>query len=217
MKKLSTIFSGNPYFFIGYLLFLVTGILMVLFTSKTISFIFLNPYHSKPLDLFFIVYTNVGDGLFSIGIFLLLLWWRRPRPGWEIVSAFLLSGIMVQLLKNFFPMPRPKTLLGDAHYAYFINGLTHVGNASFPSGHTATAFGTAALLSIFTKNKNYSLLYLFAAMLVAYSRIYLGQHFLQDVLGGALIGVPVALIVYLVFDNNPSLLEKVRLKKAKKQ
>ena len=113
-------------------------------------------------------------------------------------------------------MPRPMTLIGEAHYAYFIDGFTHVGNASFPSGHTATAFGTALLLSVFTKNKKYSLLYLFAALLVAYSRIYLGQHFLQDVLAGALIGVPVALIVYFVFDNNKSWIEKLKLNKSSK-
>ena len=213
MKKISAIFSDNIYFFTGYCLFMLISILFLSFNSKVNGFVLLNPYHSKPLDLFFMIYTNVGDGLFSIGIFLLLLWLRRPLPGWEIVFAFLLSGLVVQVVKNFFPMPRPKTLIGDAHYAYFIDGFTHVGTASFPSGHTATAFGTAALLSVFTKNKNYSLLYLSAALLVAYSRIYLGQHFLQDVLAGALIGVPVALIVYFVFDNNKSWIEKLKFKK----
>lgn len=216
MKKISAIFSENIYFFSGYLLFLLISILFLSFTSKTDGFIYLNPFHSKPLDLIFMIYTNVGDGLFSIGIFLLLLWLRRPLPGWEIVFAFLLSGLVVQVVKNIFPMPRPKTLLGDAHYAYFIDGITHVGNASFPSGHTATAFGTALILSLFAKNKKYSLLYLFAAFLVAYSRIYLGQHFLQDVLGGALIGVPVALIVYLVFDDNPSWAERLKFRKTGK-
>ena len=216
MKKISAIFSENIYFFSGYLFFLLICILYLSFNSKIDGFIHLNPYHSKPLDWFFMVYTNAGDGLFSIGIFLLLLWLRRSLPGWEIVFAFLLSGLVVQIVKNLFPMPRPKTLLGDAHYAYFIEGFTHVGNASFPSGHTATVFGTAALLSIFTKNKKYSLLYLFAALLVAYSRIYLGQHFLQDVLGGALIGVPVALVIYLFFDNNPSWAGKLKFRKADK-
>jgi membrane-associated phospholipid phosphatase len=159
------------------------------------------------------IYTNVGDGLYSIGLFLLLLWFRKPLPGWEIVFVFLLSGLMVQLFKNIFPMPRPQTLLENTNYQYFIHGVTNVGNASFPSGHTATAFGTVTILSIFTKNKMISLLYLLAAILVGYSRIYLGQHFLQDVLAGALIGVPVALIVYFVVANHPSWIEKLELKK----
>src|SRR5450432_3141688 len=126
MKKISAIFSENLYFFIGYFLLLLISILFLSFTSKTDGFIFLNSYHSKPLDLFFMIYTNVGDGLFSIGIFLLLLWLRRPLPAWEIVFAFLLSGLIVQVLKNIFPMPRPKTLLENTNYAYFIDGFTHV-------------------------------------------------------------------------------------------
>ena len=160
-------------------------------------------------------YTNVGDGLFSLAIFLLLLFLRKPLPAWEIVFAFLLAGLMVQILKNIFPMPRPKTLLETTGYAHFIDGVTLVGNASFPSGHTASAFATATILSIFTKNKKISLLYLLAALLVAYSRIYLAQHFLQDVLGGSLIGISAALIVYFSFDNHPLWIEKLNFKKPK--
>jgi membrane-associated phospholipid phosphatase len=181
--------------------------------SKVDGFILLNSYHSHPLDLFFMIYTNVGDGLYSIGLFLLLLWFRKPLPGWEIVFVFLLSGLMVQVLKNIFPMPRPQTLLENTSYPYFIHGFTHVGNASFPSGHTATAFGTVTILSIFAKNKKISLLYLLAAILVGYSRVYLAQHFLQDVLAGAVIGVPVALAVYFIIDNHPAWIEKLELRK----
>ncbi|MBS1946493.1 MAG: phosphatase PAP2 family protein [Bacteroidetes bacterium] len=161
------------------------------------------------------IYTNFGDGLFAIGVFLALLFLRRPLPGWEIVFAFLLAGLMVQVLKNIFPMPRPKTMLGNTSYPYFFDGFTHVGNASFPSGHTTTAFAMATLLSVFSNNKKTSLLYLFAALLVAYSRIYLGQHFLQDVLAGSIIGSACALIVYFVFDNNPGWIEKLKFIKKK--
>ena len=213
MQKIRNIISLNRHFFIGYFLFLIASIVFLALHSKVDGFILLNSYHSQPLDLFFMIYTNVGDGLYSIGLFLLLLWFRKPLPGWEIVFAFLLAGLMVQVLKNIFPMPRPQTLLEHTSYPYFIHGFTHVGNASFPSGHTATAFGTVTILSIFAKNKNISLLYLLAAILVGYSRIYLGEHFLQDVLTGALIGVPVALIVYFAIDAHPSWKEKLELKK----
>src|SRR5579871_4264124 len=201
MKKIINVISLNRSFFIGYLLFLVASIIFLALHSKIDGFILLNSYHSQPLDLFFMIYTNIGDGLYSIGLFLLLLWFRKPLPGWEIVFTFLLAGLMVQVLKYIFPMPRPQTLLGNTSYPYFIHGLTHVGNASFPSGHTATAFGTVTIL------------YLLAAILVGYSRIYLGQHFLMDVLAGALIGVPVALIVYFVIDSRPSWIEKLEMRK----
>jgi membrane-associated phospholipid phosphatase len=213
MKKLSNIISLNRIFFMGYSLFLIASIAFLTRYPKIDGFILLNSYHSQPLDLFFMIYTNIGDGLYSIGLFLLLVWFRKPLSGWEIVITFILAGLMVQVLKYVFPMPRPQTLLENTGYPYFIHGFTHVGTASFPSGHTATAFGTVTILSIFTKNKKISLLYLLAAILVGYSRIYLGQHFLQDVLGGALVGVPVALMVYFVIDNHPSWIEKLEFKK----
>jgi membrane-associated phospholipid phosphatase len=203
MKKIRAIFTGNSYFFIGYFLFLSVSIVFLLSTYKTNGFIYLNPWHTKSLDIFFMIYTNVGDGLFSIGVSLLLFFSRRTLAGWESVMTFLLSGLTAQVLKYFFPMPRPRTLLGDVHYSYFIADYTHVGYASLPSGHTATAFGLATILSLFTRNKKLSLLYLAAAVLVGYSRVYLGQHFLQDVLAGAIIGVAAALTVYMIIDNNP--------------
>jgi membrane-associated phospholipid phosphatase len=210
MQKKNNLFSDNWNFFISYFLFLFACMLMFSFTSKAQGFFLLNSWHNKIADWFFIIYTNVGDGLFAIAIFLLLLLLRRPLPGWEIVFTFLLSGLIAQVVKNIFPMPRPKTLLGDSGYTHFIDGVTHVGNASFPSGHSATAFGVALILSLFEKNKKRSLLYFFAAVLVGYSRVYLGQHFVQDVFFGSIIGVVSALIVYITIDNKPSWLKKMK-------
>ena len=214
MQKNRNIFSRNKNFFIAYFLFVVVAVCLLIVTSKSDGFFLLNTYHSKFFDWFFIIYTNAGDGLFSIAIFLLLLKLRRPLPGWEIVFTFLLSGLIAQIVKNIFPMPRPKTLLGDSGYAHFLDGITHVGNASFPSGHSASAFGLALILSIFQKDKRMSMLYFLAAVLVCYSRIYLGQHFLQDVLAGSVIGVISALIVYFTIANKPAWFKKWKEREA---
>jgi membrane-associated phospholipid phosphatase len=61
---------------------------------------------------------------------------------------------------------------------------------SFPSGHTASAFALATLLSFSIKNKPIASIGLLgAACLVGFSRTYLSQHFLVDVCAGSLIGV----------------------------
>jgi len=194
----------NRQFFLGFLVLMTVSILLLVFFSKADSFIMLNAYHVKALDYFFIVYTNVGDGIFSIGLAIILIFYRRILLAIEIVIAFLLSGAIVQLLKYFFPMPRPSVFLANAHYNHFIENVTLTGHASFPSGHSASAFALATLLSLFDKNKNRSYLYLLGAMLVAYSRIYLGQHFLQDVFWGSIDGFISALIVYFVIKKNIS-------------
>ncbi|MEI9933571.1 MAG: phosphatase PAP2 family protein [Ferruginibacter sp.] len=106
-----------------------------------------------------------------------------------IFCAFLSSGILAQIVKHIYNSPRPKFYFGNTEDQYFIKGIDFAFNNSFPSGHTATAFAVATVLVLNLQNKKLQLPLLFAALLVAFSRIYLGQHFLLDVLVGAFIGV----------------------------
>jgi membrane-associated phospholipid phosphatase len=64
---------------------------------------------------------------------------------------------------------------------------------SFPSGHTATAFAGATVLSHLLPRAAPAF-YLLAAA-IAYSRLYVGVHFPLDVVGGAVIGVATALLL----------------------
>ena len=72
---------------------------------------------------------------------------------------------------------------------------------SFPSGHTVTAFSTTVLITYWCKNKLWGFPLLLVAILVGYSRMYLSEHFFEDVTAGSVIGVitTVALISWL--DN----------------
>jgi membrane-associated phospholipid phosphatase len=198
------VFRENGYYFFGLALLVLMVVSLLVFMSKADSFLLLNGYHARFLDSFFTLYTNVGDGLFSIGVAVILLFYRRFLLAIEIIVAFLISGALVQILKYFFPMPRPRLFLAGMRYDHFIDQVTLTGHASFPSGHSASAFALATLLSLFNSNKTRSLFYLLAATLVGYSRIYLAQHFLEDVFAGILTGVFSALVVNLVVDRNIS-------------
>jgi membrane-associated phospholipid phosphatase len=55
------------------------------------------------------------------------------------------------------------------------------------------------MLALFTPNQRTKIAYLFAGVLVGYSRIYLGQHFLNDVLMGSCVGMIVAVAVHWIF------------------
>lgn len=201
MNQIRSIFVQNRNFFICFAVFFLAGFIFLLTEGKAASFIYLNPYHNPNLDNFFIYYTDLGDGLFSVAVIVILLLMRRYFPALEVLSAFLLSALLAQLMKNFFSMPRPREFFSAGQYSYFIQGVTHRGFSSFPSGHSTSVFALATLLALFSNNKKWNVLYLIAAVAVGYSRIYLGQHFLGDVLVGSLIGVSSAILVHWLFSK----------------
>jgi membrane-associated phospholipid phosphatase len=201
MSALRSIFVANRWFFSFFGFFFAVGLILLCTEGKATSFIYLNPYHRNILDTFFIYLTFLGDGLFAVMVIVLFLLLRRWSPALQLLTAFLLSAGVAQVLKSFFSMPRPKQFFTPGQYSYFITGVTHTGFASFPSGHSTSIFALATLLALFEKNKKANVVYLLVAVGVGYSRIYLGQHFLGDVLMGAFIGVGVAVVVNWLFSK----------------
>jgi undecaprenyl-diphosphatase len=102
------------------------------------------------------------------------------------VAAVYLADAAAGLLKALVDRPRPfvrypepKILVPRPH------------DASFPSGHAATSFAAATILSFAFPKAAPAFLVLAAA--VAYSRVYVGVHYPLDVLGGAALGALVAI------------------------
>ena len=118
-----------------------------------------------------------------------------------VLSSYAVSGIIAQVLKYYVIEARPAVFLKDTSYRYFIDNVTLHNLHAFPSGHSASAFALAAVLSFDAKNKKYSMLFLAGAILVGYSRVYLAQHFLDDVLAGALIGLLSAIFCWIFFQK----------------
>ena len=213
MKSYLDLIKDHLLFFVLFMGAILAASAMAITHKKIGCFIELNKLHNHLLDLFFIVVTYLGDGtaaiIFSV---VTILFWRQYKLGVQLLLAYLVSGIVAQLLKNIFAAPRPKAIISDGVYHYFIAGVTRSGWNSFPSGHTTSIFAIVTILILYFKNTTACFLLLLTAVLVGYSRIYLGQHFLDDVIAGSILGVITSLIIYCNTSNKewPSRLFKIK-------
>ncbi|MBK7375349.1 MAG: phosphatase PAP2 family protein [Ferruginibacter sp.] len=203
----------NKIYFIGLLASLLTAAVFLLANGKAAAFISLNSYHPFLLNIFFINYTFMGDGIFALCLVAVMFFYlKKKNQGFALLYSFLISGLAVQVIKNLISAPRPRLFFEQGQYLFFMDGISLANNSSFPSGHTATAFAIATVFVMMLKNKNWQWLILPAALLAGYSRIYLAQHFLLDVIIGAILGSVSGIIaVYLAFNpaGNRVLLKKI--------
>ena len=86
-----------------------------------------------------------------------------------------------------------------------LQGIVHLvnekcgGQYGFVSSHAANSFGAALLSLLLVRKKWFTLLVLVWAILVGYSRIYLGVHYPGDIIGGAVVGVVTGWMIYLLY------------------
>ncbi len=176
------------------------------YLGKNKSFLLLNNDYGKAADYFFEYFTNLGDGLLWIiwlaGIFIT----KRKKLLHLIVSAFILTTLFTQFFK-YVILPdeaRPSKAIADISQVHFVEGVELHSINSFPSGHTATAFTFVLLIALTVERKGIMFLAIIVAMLVGYSRIYLGQHFPLDVGAGIIIAVcsvSLSVLVHKYFDK----------------
>lgn len=156
------------------------------------AFLAMRPTDDFVADPFFQYFTHVGDGLFAVALVVVLLLLRRFAMAFVTFFGYAVSGLLAQLLKHLFSEWRPAPFFQQRGISiHAVDGVDLLQSAtSFPSGHTATAWALASAWVLMSAwwQRRWALAFVMAG-LVAYSRIYLGQHFLQDVLMGSVLGV----------------------------
>ena len=203
-------------FFTLYFTFLILGAYLLFVYSKSSIHIYFNQFNNPLSDQFFKYLTHAGDGWAIALVGLVFILFKSLRSGLLIWLTGILGGLIAQLMKHlvFGDTPRPAKFFSeinpfDLHY---IDGVSMNYVNSLPSGHTTAAFGLClSIAMIFQKRQVDSAMFILALM-IGISRIYLSQHFLEDVYMGSMIGVLSSIVIYS-WLYSPKYMEKAKLSK----
>ena len=189
----------NPFFML--FIFWNIGMIFIFFNaSKELAFISINHFRSFAGDIFFSVFSFLGNGTILIPLALLFIYRKKYKYLAGLVTSALLNTLLVSWLKHAFDHFRPLACYGE-NVVQTASWITLYQKYSFPSGHTAIAFCIALYMSLaYRKNPYIAMAAFLAACLTGYSRVYLGEHFLEDVWFGSAVGVCSAYISFIAIE-----------------
>lgn len=166
-------------------------------------FLYLNNLGSEGWDWLWIA---LSDKWMAIPFYAVLLFLLFRKFGWKptiismVVIALLITATdqLANLFKHGFERPRPCRQEGVMEYTRFI--AERCGRFGYFSAHAANSTGVAIFLSLIFRKvyRRFYLILITWAILVSYSRIYLGVHYPGDVVTGMLIGVLFGVLFYRI-------------------
>jgi membrane-associated phospholipid phosphatase len=188
-------------FFLLYLIVLCACLVIKLIYTREQIFFAVNGWNSPWADYIEPYMTDLGDGLTAVTLSLVFLLFSY-RKFLLLASSYLLTGFVAQVIKYFADAPRPSLYFKDQWApVHTVKGVEILTYNSFPSGHTTSAFSAAVVLAYLATKKGWGIPALLIAILIGYSRMYLTEHFFEDVIGGSAIGVIVTVLWITWLEN----------------
>jgi membrane-associated phospholipid phosphatase len=198
MNKLKHLYSqSNDFLTIQWVLILITSIFL-LNTEKEDAQLLANGFYSPFFDYFFYVLTHAVEFWSCLIIYILVAIFKSYRYAIIGILTYASSGLVTQLLKRnlFSEYNRPTVNIDNLRLIPEFFEYEQNSSFSFPSGHATAAFTLFLFLTLIVKNKKWGILFGIMAALVAYSRIYLSQHYFIDILLGSFIGTVITLFTF---------------------
>lgn len=208
MKSFS---SFNFWFLIPFLLWVITGGILLANYDQWQLFGFANSNHTPFLDGMMYGLTLAGEGSSVVVFLLLLLLVPGLRNWWYLLTATVccgLSAVVVQILKKIFSVNRPYFYHESQPWIRLHANWPELFHYSFPSGHSTAAFSVFCLFAFMLPRRfrPFGVLLFIVALAIAYSRMYVAAHFFLDIYVGSIIGVLFCSVFFYIMHR----LEPVR-------
>lgn len=139
-------------------------------------------------------FTFLGSEMFFLLVMPALYWSIDPVIGFRAGMLLIISGGLNSALKMFFHTPRPYWIDGS------VKALTSETSFGLPSGHSQNSAAIWGMVAHSTRKRAAMIIAVIVVFLIGFSRIYLGVHFLHDVLTGWLAGI-LLVIMYVSIEK----------------
>ncbi len=167
-------------------------------------FLIFNGLGAPNLDSLMVFLSGKLEWIPLYGVLLYLLFKKYRQKGFYVLFFIVLlivasDQISVQLFKNVFERFRPC-------HEPSLEGLVHLvnnkcgGKFGFVSSHATNTFALATFMGLTLKNRSIYTFLIIWAIVVSYSRVYLGVHYPLDVLGGAVLGIIIAKLTWALLN-----------------
>ncbi len=160
---------------------------------------FLEDLRHPVLDWFFSLITLCGDETVFMAVGMIVFWCVNKYQGYYLLCVGFLGTVLNQFLKILCRIPRP--WVRDPSFTIVESAKEAATGYSFPSGHTQSSVGLFGGICRITKYKALRIAMIVLAILVPFSRMYLGVHTPADVLVSVAIAMALIFLVYPLFQN----------------
>lgn len=179
------------------ILFWTLGLIFIINTDQLELHKNLNGFSASVLDFIVPYATYIGDGVFAI-LLVVVLFFVNKKYSLILLLSFLISSGITQFFKQvvFSTVMRPIHYFHNEEGFHLVKDVVMHTQNSFPSGHSTTCFAIFTTFALFWKeDQRLQVLFALGAIFFALTRVYLSQHFLEDVIAGSFIGTITALVI----------------------
>lgn len=174
----------------------------LVFLDKELT-LFMNSFNNSFFDIFFYQYTSTWVWL---PFYLVLAWLLFSRQNIQCVATLFFIAVLIVaadqiasgICKPIFERLRPSHDDTLQYMVHLVNDRRG-GMFGFMSSHAANTFALATFMSLIIRRRFVTFSFIVWALINSYSRLYLGLHYIGDLLCGALLGIILAAIAYQIY------------------